>query len=179
MSVRKPLLVVVGMLVLLGVAVEVYAGARTDLDWMIVCNKFQLGQGRSDVTTWEFSPHWTMNWWDAYILTVVRLVVSSFLLGVVAAALVFMFYYEHSKGLCSYVYKCICALCAYVRSRDARSKSPFLAVKGCLNVGKSSFYFSFRHGESPWFSVSPILTVGTEDVAVLDFDVVDGVDLIG
>jgi hypothetical protein len=94
MSFRKQLVVAVGLLVLLGVAVEVYAEARTDLDWMIVCNKFQIGQGRADVDTWEFNPHWTMNWWDAYALTVARLVLSCCVITAVVTVLLFIWYHN-------------------------------------------------------------------------------------
>lgn len=53
---------------------ELYAWARTDLDWMMVANHFDMWNAQKD--TWEFSPHRTMNWWDAYQLTMYRLVVS-------------------------------------------------------------------------------------------------------
>jgi len=47
-------------------------------------------------------------------------------------------YYEYSKVLYGFVYlceMCICALCAYVRSKDARSiLTCFLAMKGCSGV---------------------------------------------
>lgn len=127
---RRRLILFVGVLVLLAVAIEVYAGARTDLDWMVVCGKFQLGQGKADVNTWEFSPHSTMNWWDAYMFTVARIVVSCVIFGVVAAVLVFIFYYKYSRP-------CV-----------ARS-NVFLAVKGCV---KGVFGMVMGYGKSSCFS---------------------------
>lgn len=42
-------------------------------------------------------------------------------------------YYIHLKALRGFVHKCICVLCAYVRSRVTRSiLACFFAVKACL-----------------------------------------------
>jgi len=61
---------------------------------------------------------------------------------------------------------------------DARSIG-FLGVKDCLNVEKLLLALPFEYGKSPCFLASQVLTVGTVDVAVLDFSVVDGAVFIG
>lgn len=76
------------LLALGAVAVENYAIARTDLDWMLVANHFDMWNAQKD--TWEFSPHLTMNWWDAYMLTTWRLIISSFLFGALSVSLVWL-----------------------------------------------------------------------------------------
>lgn len=95
---------------------------------------------------------------------------------------------------------CFCAICAYARSRvtrsmvkldlgnliyyeysrpcDARSIA-FLDVKDCLNVEKLLLALPFEYGKSPCFSASQVLTVGTVDVAVLDFSIVNGAVFVG
>ena len=53
----------------------------TDLDWMMVCNKFQFGQGLQTVETWEFCPFLTVDWWLAFELSLARIIAGSLLLG--------------------------------------------------------------------------------------------------
>jgi hypothetical protein len=44
----------------------------TDLDWMLVENHFDMWNAEKD--TWEFSPHLTMGWWDAYMFSLARII---------------------------------------------------------------------------------------------------------
>lgn len=93
---KKDLALIIIILVSGTVLVENYSIARTDADWMFVANHFDMWNAQKD--TWEFSPHLTLNWWDAYMLTIWRLIISSFGLGFLSA-LVLCYYVLKRKHL--------------------------------------------------------------------------------
>ena len=62
-------------------AVLLIAQAWTDLDWMIVCYKYQFGQGLMGNTVWEFCPYLSMNWWLALQFTLTRFMAGCLMLG--------------------------------------------------------------------------------------------------
>jgi hypothetical protein len=82
-------------LALAALSVENYAVARVDLDWIVVSNHFDMWNAEKD--TWEFSPHLTMNWWDAYMLTVWRLIISCLLLGALVPLFFLIFEFPLQK----------------------------------------------------------------------------------
>lgn len=79
---------------LFAVAVENYAWARTDLDFMV--NQYRYSELHREREEWIFSPDFSMPWWDAYIMTTLRLVFSCCLMGFLAAVAMAFVYY-HSK----------------------------------------------------------------------------------
>lgn len=66
---------------MLVVCVFLIATGWTDIDWMIVSYKYRMWNGSDGI--WEFSPVLRMEWWSAYMFTLLRLVVGSWLLGYV------------------------------------------------------------------------------------------------
>jgi hypothetical protein len=47
---------------------------------MLVENHFDMWNAEKD--TWEFSPHLTLNWWDAYMFSLMRLVVGTSIISI-------------------------------------------------------------------------------------------------
>lgn len=71
---------VVGVLLL---SVFMLTSGVVDLDWMLTANHFQMWNAAKD--TWEFSPYLTMNWWAAYVFSLLRAVCGAIGLGAVTA----------------------------------------------------------------------------------------------
>ena len=71
---KKKIVLTIIVLVVAIVAMENYAWARIDLDFMV--NQYKWSAWHREQEVWHFTPDFTMPWWDAYILTVIRLVLS-------------------------------------------------------------------------------------------------------
>jgi len=65
--------------ILLLIGIFLLVTGAIDLDWMIVENHFQMWNATKD--TWEFCPFLTMNWWIAYIFSLVRIVIGCLIIG--------------------------------------------------------------------------------------------------
>jgi len=65
--------------ILLLIGIGLLVTGCTDIDWMLVENHFQMWNATKD--TWEFCPFLVMNWWLAYIFTLLRIVIGSLLIG--------------------------------------------------------------------------------------------------
>lgn len=53
----------------------------TDLDWQLV--SYRYSEWHRTVETWEYCPFLVVNWWLAYMINVVRIMVGCFMLGIV------------------------------------------------------------------------------------------------
>jgi hypothetical protein len=69
-----------------------------DLDWMIVCYKYQFGQGLAANTTWEFCPYIITNWWVAWQLSLARIILGSALIGGALTYILFIGEKQHAPN---------------------------------------------------------------------------------
>jgi len=53
-----------------------------DIDWMVV--QYRYSEWHRSLTTWEFCPWFKMGWWDAYLFTLLRIIVGTALLAALA-----------------------------------------------------------------------------------------------
>ena len=61
------------------VAVLLFMSGCIDLDWMIVAPRFNPWYYTVDY--WEFCPYFRLNWWLAYVYTILRIIVGALFLG--------------------------------------------------------------------------------------------------
>jgi len=83
-------------IILFLVAVDNYAWARTDLDFMI--NQFRYSEEHRLREDWIFTPTFSMPWWDAYIMTMLRLVYSSIIMGFLTAVALYFIVKKTKKS---------------------------------------------------------------------------------
>jgi len=61
-------------------SVYMIATGITDIDWMVISYRYSEWHRINEL--WEFAPYFKVNWYTAYIFTVLRLVIGSILLGI-------------------------------------------------------------------------------------------------
>jgi hypothetical protein len=70
-------------------AVWLLSSGATDLDWIVNLEKWQMGQGAASVLTWTFSPYFSLNWWLAYMISLIRVVAGCGIFGLTMGWLLF------------------------------------------------------------------------------------------
>jgi len=60
-------------------AIYLFTTGCIDLDWMVVAPRFNRWYYTVDY--WEFCPFLKMNWWLAYAVTLLRVIIGSLMLG--------------------------------------------------------------------------------------------------
>jgi hypothetical protein len=68
--------------VILLLAISLASSGLVDLDWMIVAPRFNSWY--YSVNYWEFNPYIQMNWWLAYFITLMRIVIGTLIIGFLA-----------------------------------------------------------------------------------------------
>ena len=50
-------------------------GGAVDIDWMVTSYYYRFGNGLGG--DWYFTPYWCLNWWDAYFVSILRIVLGA------------------------------------------------------------------------------------------------------
>ena len=59
-----------------------------DLDWMINTYYWNMQNGSAEVNgLWWFNTYFSMEWWNAYMVSVARIIIGSMIIGVIISIL--------------------------------------------------------------------------------------------